>query len=296
MEQQVDTIIESFIKEVNEERVTELYKTQAEGKRVRAKLALIIGENQEKAAKLSAVIEMIHLASLLHDDVIDDADTRRGKPSVNAQEGSKIAIMVGDIFYSKAFFELVALGETIAKTVSDAVVKLSKGELQDVFLGREFNQDASKYEEMIYLKTASLIEAACEAAAILAGKTKEKYRVFGKNLGLAFQIIDDILDITQPEEILGKPAFHDYKEGKTTLPYIYLYESLDREGKKKVESLFQKDLNDDEKAWIKEQMVKTGALKKTKQKALDLAQEAKELVADEPMLQAIIDKVVDREY
>ncbi|MCV6606755.1 MAG: polyprenyl synthetase family protein [Campylobacterales bacterium] len=294
--EQVDNLINKFIADVNEQRVTNLYNSQAQGKRVRAKLSMIIGDNKEESIKLASIIEMIHLASLLHDDVIDDADTRRGKPSVNDMEGSKVAIMVGDIFYSKAFHELTKLGEDVSGIVSNSVVKLSKGEMQDVFLGREFNQDPSKYEEMIYLKTASLIEATCEAAAILANKDREKYRVFGKNLGLAFQIIDDILDITQSDEVLGKPAFHDFKEGKTTLPYIYLYESFDEGNREKLKSFFLKDLSDEEKAWIKEEMIKTGALEKTKQQALDLADEAREMVRDNPMLLAIIDKVVDREY
>jgi len=294
--ERVEQYMDSFVGDAKDDRVSNLYKTQAAGKRVRAKLALIIGDGKDESAKLAAIIESVHFASLLHDDVIDESDTRRGEPSVNALEGSKVAVMVGDIFYSKAFFELVGLGKEVAQSVSEAVFKLSRGELQDVFLGREFNQDASKYEEMIYLKTASLIEATCQASALLVGKDSSKYAQYGKNLGLAFQIIDDILDITQPSEVLGKPAFHDFKEGKTTLPYIYLYESLDSEGKEYLKSLFGKNLSEEEKIWIKSNMESSGALAKTLLKARTLAEEASKLVSNEDKLIEIIDKVINRNF
>ncbi len=294
--EQVEEIIEKFVKDAQEPKVTELFNTQAKGKRVRAKLALIIANKEKASRKLAAIIETIHFASLLHDDVIDEADTRRGKASVNAIEGSKVAVMVGDIFYSKAFYELVSLGEEVAQIVSDAVFKLSRGEMQDVYLGNDFNQNPQLYEEMIYLKTASLIEATCEAAAVLAGKERVKYALYGKNLGLAFQIIDDVLDITQPSEVLGKPAFHDFKEGKTTLPYIYLFEALDSEKKEYLQSLFKKDLSLKEKEWIKSNMQSTGALEKTLQKAHKLANEASALVATEDDLLKIIDKVINRNF
>ena len=153
--EKIDYIINSFLQEIDEKRVTKLYRSQAAGKRIRAKLAMTIGKNKDNITKLAAIIEMIHFASLLHDDVIDNADTRRGKISINTLEGNKVAIMVGDIFYSKAFSELVFLGKDVANVVSNAVVKLSKGEMQDVFLSRKFNTNSTKYEEMIYLKFAT---------------------------------------------------------------------------------------------------------------------------------------------
>ncbi len=156
-------------------------------------------------------------------------NTRRGKISVNASDGDKTAIMMGDILYSKAFFELTDISPLVAKVVSNAVVQLSLGELADVELSRKFHIDREAYIKMLYQKTASLMEASAEAGAILVGKNREAYRKYGKNLGIAFQMIDDILDITSDSKTLGKPALHDFVEGKVTLPYMYLYEVLAEE-------------------------------------------------------------------
>jgi len=185
---------------------------------------------------------MIHAASLLHDDVIDNATQRRGVKSINAIFGDKSAIMVGDILYSKAFYELVDFDRDIAKSISNAVVLLSIGERKDVYLSEKFNPDIELYKEMIYQKTAVLIESASEVAAILAGKDREIYKRYGRNLGVAFQMIDDILDIISDSKTLGKPALSDFKEGKTTLPYIYLYNELDSKGKEKLSTTGERDL------------------------------------------------------
>lgn len=272
--QEVTKLINSFIKDINDAEISKLFAQINSGKMVRSKLVLKIADNNKNAAKLCAIIETIHLASLLHDDVIDNAMTRRKTPSINALEGDKTAIMMGDILYSKAFFELTSLGETIAKIISNAVVKLSLGEFKDVFLSRTFNHQEALYAEMIYLKTASLIEASCEAAAVLAGKDRTLYAQYGKNLGLCFQIVDDILDISQDEKNLGKPAFNDFKEGKATLPYIYLYEALEKNEKQRLLSLFKQDLSSEDLAWIKDKMQSTKALEKTKDLAKNYAQNA----------------------
>ncbi|MFT7823168.1 MAG: polyprenyl synthetase family protein, partial [Sulfurimonas sp.] len=206
--------------ELEEKGVNTLYAKLPAGKRLRAKLILKIAGQNLAAVKTAAVVEMIHAASLLHDDVIDDAYTRRNKPSLNALYGNKTAIMLGDVLYSKGFLELNHIGSDVAGIISNAVVQLSLGELADVSLSQTFNTEREAYLKMIYQKTASLIEASAGAAAVLAGKPGKAYLTYGRNLGLAFQMIDDILDITQDAETLGKPALHDFAEGKTTLPYI----------------------------------------------------------------------------
>ena len=209
----------------------EEYKDINKGKGIRGKLITIINPD---AHKLAAIVESIHLASLLHDDVIDEAETRRGVASINAKYGDFTAVMLGDIIYSKAFFELIDFGKDIAKIISNAVYLLSQGELEDVKLSKNINTDKAKYINMIYKKTASLIEASCAAAALSKGYESEKFALYGKNIGIAFQIVDDLLDITQDEKILGKPSMVDYFEGKTTLPYIYLLEKLDEKDKEKL--------------------------------------------------------------
>ncbi len=273
----------------------EEYKDIQKGKGIRGRLITIINPS---AQKLAAVVESIHLASLLHDDVIDEADMRRGVKSINAKYGEHTAVMLGDIVYSKAFFELIDFGEEIAKTVSNAVFLLSQGELEDVKLSKDINLDKDKYMQMIYKKTASLIEAACKAAAITKGYDKEKFALYGKNIGIAFQIIDDLLDITQDEKTLGKPSMADFFEGKTTLPYIYLFEVLEDEDKKTLRSLYKKKLNESQKEWIKNKMNEYGILRRCYEEAFLLVNRAKEAIKEYkiPELEKIADKVVKREF
>jgi len=294
----VDEIINGFLKELNDQKVLELHQEITSGKKLRAKLILKIAKNQKEAFVLAAIVEMIQTASLLHDDVIDDADTRRGKSSINALFGDKTAIMLGDILYSKAFYELTSLPEFVSKSISNAVTKLSIGELLDVELSKDFNKDANKYFDMIEKKTASLIEASAESAAYLSGKDSKKFALYGRNLGLAFQIIDDILDITQDSKTLGKPALHDFKEGKATLPYIYLYEKLSEDDRRKLESLFKKDLNKEESDWIILNMKKHGAIKTALNLAQKLAKEAVDSIKEykNRELESIITDMIQREY
>ncbi len=258
----VERKIEQFVAELNDKEVISLYAKLPHGKRLRAKLILKIAGSSLAVVKTAAIVEMIHAASLLHDDVIDDAYTRRSKPSLNALYGNKTAIMLGDILYSKGFLELNNIGIDVAKMVSNAVVQLSLGELKDVSLSKAFNTDKEIYLKMIYQKTASLMEASAGAAALLAGKETQSYMRYGRNLGIAFQMIDDLLDITVDAETLGKPALHDFVEGKTTLPYIYLYESMNDEDKSKLKSLHGKILSTSEALWIKEAMHSAGVLTK----------------------------------
>ncbi len=250
----VERKIEQYMTELDDTYVSSLYRKLPQGKRLRTKLILKIAGSDLKVIKTAATVEMIHAASLLHDDVIDNANTRRGKVSVNASEGDKIAIMMGDILYSKAFFELIGISPEVAKVVSNAVVQLSLGELADVKLSRKFHTNRDDYLTMLYQKTASLMEASAESAAILAGKPRQAYRQYGKNLGMAFQMIDDILDITADSQTLGKPALHDFFEGKVTLPYMYLYAVLLPNEQQKLRSLHGKRLTFEEVQWIKMKM------------------------------------------
>ncbi|MFK2823573.1 polyprenyl synthetase family protein [Arcobacter sp. YIC-80] len=295
--QQVKDQIKTFVKECNDEKSLVLLDKLANGKMLRSKLVLKIAGVSEQSVKLCAVIEMIHAASLLHDDVIDEADTRRGQPSVNALYDNKTSIMFGDILYSKAFTELTTMPYEIAHTVSSAVTLLSIGEMLDVDLTNSFNTSYEKYNDMIYKKTASLIEASAKSAAILAGLSKEKYALYGKNLGLAFQMIDDILDITQDSTTLGKPAMLDFVEGKVTIPYLLLHERL--EDKAKLESLYKKELTSEESSWIKQMMNETNALEDSIKLAKKLGNEAIEAVKDEPNSETLIfimKAMIEREF
>lgn len=295
--QEVKNQIKEFVKVCNHEKSLELLDKLATGKMLRSKLILKIAGVNEDSIKLCAVVEMIHAASLLHDDVIDDADTRRGQPSVNALYDNKTSIMFGDILYSRAFTELSQMDKRVAYTISNAVTLLSIGEMIDVDLTNKFNTSYDLYLDMIYKKTASLIEASAKAAAIIAGLDVDKYALYGKNLGLAFQMIDDILDITQDSATLGKPAMHDFVEGKVTIPYLLLHERI--EDKTRLESLYKKELSEQDSAWIKEQMQITNALNDSILQAKAIGNEAINAVIDEENSQTLVmimKAMIEREF
>ena len=295
--QEVKNQIKEFVKVCNHEKSLELLDKLATGKMLRSKLILKIAGISQESIKLCAVVEMIHAASLLHDDVIDDADTRRGQPSVNALYDNKTSIMFGDILYSRAFTELSQMDKKVAYTISNAVTLLSIGEMIDVDLTNSFNTSYDLYLDMIYKKTASLIEASAKAAAIIAGLDVDKYALYGKNLGLAFQMIDDILDITQDSATLGKPAMHDFVEGKVTIPYLLLHERI--EDKTRLESLYKKKLSEQESSWIKEQMQITNALNDSILQAKAIGNEAINAVIDEENSQTLVmimKAMIEREF
>jgi octaprenyl-diphosphate synthase len=294
----VERKIEQYVSELGDSHVSALYQNLPHGKRLRTKLILKIAGSSLKVVKTAATVEMIHAASLLHDDVIDDANTRRGKVSVNVSEGNKTAIMIGDILYSKAFFELNSISQEVAKVISNAVVQLSLGELADVELSRKFHTNRDAYLKMLYQKTASLMEASAEAAALLASKNRQAYRQYGRNLGMAFQMIDDILDITEKSETLGKPALHDFQEGKVTLPYIYLYECLAEEDRIFLISLHRKRLSSNEALWIKSAMDKHQIIVQAYAEAKTLIDEAIELMESlgEKDLSNIARAMIEREF
>ena len=292
----VESEISRLIKEIDYDEVTRLFEMLSGGKRLRAKLILKIAPSHEKAPLLAAIVELIHGASLLHDDVIDEASLRRGVPSVNATDGSKTAVMLGDILYSKAFTELIEFDRGISKIVASSVTALSKGEMKDVDMAENFNSDEDKYLDMLYLKTATLIEAAAAAAALLAGKDSDKHATYGRNLGLSFQIIDDILDITSDDETLGKPAMNDFVEGKCTLPYIYLYDLLDENDKNKLTSLHSKSLDEKEILWIKKMMKDHKSIEKSFELAVKLSNEAMQAVKDDKELVEILHTMIKRSY
>jgi len=294
--QRVEKEIARLIKEIDYDEVTRLFEMLSGGKRLRAKLILKIAPEHEKAPLLAAIVELIHGASLLHDDVIDEAETRRGVASVNATEDSKTAVMLGDILYSKAFTELVSFNKDVARAIASSVTALSKGEMMDVKMAEAFNHDESKYLDMLYLKTATLIEASAKASALLVSKDADKYAVYGRNLGLSFQIIDDILDITADSVTLGKPAMNDFVEGKCTLPYIYLYEVLNDTDKQRLVNAHAKSLDKDEVLWIKEKMAQHKSVEKSFVLAQKLSNEAMNAVKDDTALIEILQTMIKRSY
>jgi octaprenyl-diphosphate synthase len=260
------------------------------GKGVRAKLIITINPN---AVVLAAAVESIHLASLLHDDVIDESELRRGKCSINAKYGDKIAIMLGDMLFGKALEKLTNYDKKASESLAKTIYILGLGEMEDVVLSKEMNLDKQKYMDMIYKKTAVLIEMACRESARLANLDSQKYALYGRNLGIVFQIVDDILDIVSDEKTLGKPVMNDLYEGKMTLPFIYMYEELEEKEKEYFKTLFKKRLNKEEEKWIKIRI--TNAIKKSYEEAKNLANEGI-MGIEEPFLREIMMKLIERRF
>lgn len=294
--QEIDTLIQNFLKDLDSDIVLRMSNSIKTGKKLRSKLILSISGENESSYRLCAVVELIHLASLLHDDIVDEASLRRGARSVNAEFGAKNALMLGDVFYSKAFYELLSLDKKIASIVANAVSKLAIGELLDVELSKSFNADKNLYLDMLYKKTAVLIEASAASAAILAGFDENDFKEYGKNLGIAFQLVDDILDVQGDKKTLGKEAFSDFKEGKSTLPYIYLYEAL--ADKSLLLNFYKKELNEADKKLLLSEFKNYEILQKCKNEAKKYGKKALQAIQsyDNQKLNDIVENMIDRSF
>ena len=290
--------IKTYVETIADQKSIELLDLLPSGKMLRSKLILKIAGISDESIKLCAVVEMIHAASLLHDDVIDDATTRRGQQTINSIFDNKTSIMFGDILYSKAFTELTKMPQNIAYTISNAVTLLSVGELIDVELSKTFNTSYDKYLDMIYKKTASLIEASAKSAAIMSSKNSDNFSIYGRNLGLAFQMIDDILDITEDSAKLGKPSMLDFVEGKVTIPYLLLWDRINDGDKLILQSLYKKALTHDELEWIKSKMNETSVVMDSIKMARKYGLEAIEAIKDEQYeeLVLIMTSMIERDF
>jgi octaprenyl-diphosphate synthase len=205
------------------------YIVEAGGKRLRPRLALLtaaaLGSIDERHKKFAAIIEFLHTATLLHDDVVDVSSLRRGRPTANAAFGNASSVLVGDFIYSRAFQLLVSVGNLdVLQDIADVTNRIAEGEVLQLVRSGDANTTEQQYEEVIRAKTAVLFGAACFGAAALSGAPRvqcEQLREFGLNLGIAFQIIDDVLDYEGNPETMGKNLGDDLAEGKPTLPLIH---------------------------------------------------------------------------
>ena len=191
---------------------------------------------------LSTIFECIHAASLLHDDVLDNAEIRRNRPSANQVWGNQAAVLGGDFLFSKALC-LASDANSIEflKTVTDSTAKMTEGQILELQHTDNWGLTRKQYMEIIRGKTAALISSACECGAIISGvasREREALAGFGLNAGIAFQLMDDLLDYTSSEEVFGKPVGKDLEEGKITLPLIYTLERFEAEEKSRTEKCF----------------------------------------------------------
>ena len=204
------------------------YVLSSGGKRIRPALLLLAarlcGYRGDRHVPLASVIEFIHTATLLHDDVVDSANMRRGIASANTLWGNEASVLVGDFLFSKSFSLMVADGDLdILRILSAATTQIAEGEVLQLVCTSDMEITEERYVEVVKCKTAVLLAAACQAGAILGKVTPDKETAlaeFGMDLGIAFQLMDDTLDYTASEEQFGKSIGHDLEEGKVTLPLI----------------------------------------------------------------------------
>ena len=227
------------------------YHLKTGGKRLRALLTL--GSSKlcgylkgGRDINLAACIELIHGATLLHDDVIDNSDMRRGKKTINIIWGNQSSILTGDYLLSRCFEMMVEDGNLeILKLLSSTSAKIAQGEILQLQHKGEIDMLEETYLKIIYSKTAALFSAATKVGAILSkknNKEKEALGIFGKNLGLTFQIADDTLDYNSEINLFGKKVGNDFYEGKITLPIILLFQQANYTEKKQLENIFKQDV------------------------------------------------------
>jgi heptaprenyl diphosphate synthase len=217
------------------------------GKKLRTALTLLCGKmieyRFEKLLPLSVSLEMVHLATLVHDDIVDEAATRRGIPTVNAQYGDKVAILLGDYLFAKTA-GLVAEVEDfrVDRLFSETVARICEGTIIELLTAHQLDLSIDSYLERISRKTACLMAACCKGGAICGNGTEAQVALmeqYGLNLGMAFQIIDDVLDYAGTEASIGKPAGNDLRQGLVTLPLIYALQHESNGHVEKIRGLLQ---------------------------------------------------------
>jgi len=285
------------------------YILRQKGKRIRPILVLLSAELcggvNEKSYRGAALVEILHTATLVHDDVVDDADTRRGLPSINAVWKNKIAVLMGDFLLAKGL--LLSLEHDdfpFLKITSGSVRRMSEGEIHQIQKSRKLDMDEETYVQIISDKTASLLSTCCEIGAASTTDNPERHRLlreYGENVGLAFQIRDDVLDYVGRRSITGKPTGLDLSEKKLTLPLIY---ALSRAPKKEGNEILSIVKNGGKKIRVNDVMAfvkKYGGIQYAESKAAHFASLAKNMLLSFPAspskdsLMAFADFVVQRE-
>ncbi|MGE5479336.1 MAG: polyprenyl synthetase family protein [Chloroflexota bacterium] len=271
------------------------YMTRRSGKQVRPGIvflaAELCGELNERAFVGAAMVELLHTATLIHDDVVDSAKERRGIASINAEWNNKIAVLVGDYLLSRGLMSAVERDEfDFLKVCSRAVKRISEGELLSMQASRKPDTDEELYFRIIADKTASLISACSEIGAIATDASPERraaMRDYGEYVGIAFQIKDDVLDYTSKTKLLGKPVGNDIKEKKITLPLLYfLKNSADGEAADIIKSIKKGKLSGAEIANLINRVIKSGGIDYAEKKAREYGEAAKNLLKDFPASEA----------
>lgn len=264
------------------------YLRASGGKRVRPALTIlsnyVVGGDaaQFNSIRMAAVMEFLHTATLVHDDIIDNAETRRNRPSINSRFGNQTAVLMGDWLYMSAFeTSLQERSLPVLDILTKVTRKMTEGELLQLTLLGRTDVSEEQYLDILQRKTAYLFSACCEIGAILGGADavqQSALREYGMNLGTAFQLVDDLLDFTATDEALGKPAGVDLLEGKLTLPLIYLLESDGGGGASRaaVKTIMQEgNYRRVSRAELLSAVERAGALAKARERAYEYAEAAR---------------------
>jgi len=267
------------------------YLLNAGGKRIRPALLLLtakmLGDVSPMAIRLAAVVEFIHNATLVHDDVIDAADTRRGQPSANSHWGNSMTVLAGDWLYMQSF--AVALAEKnfdVLTTLIDITQRMVEGELLQLTLLGKSKITEQQLLDIVERKTAYLFSGCTKLPAIAAGMnhgSAERLAEVGKSLGMAFQLVDDLLDLTSTQDVLGKPVASDLKEGKMTLPVFFAMRDAMPEDTMKVQMVLdEREFRSVDRAEIMRLVEKSDGLERTRSLAAQYATRAIRLLEEFP--------------
>ena len=259
------------------------------GKLFRPTLLLLSSEvenaAEEKAVTLAAALELIHLATLVHDDAVDHSALRRGMPTVNALFSHQISVIMGDFLYSTALTHLVSVGDLQAlQALTRASTEMTLGEMRQLAVTEPLDFSESEYYDLIRSKTASLMRTACELGALSGARDHcDALGEFGENLGMAFQITDDLLDYREVKETTGKPSGLDLREHKVTLPLIHALREVSPAARKEVERLFEREtVSDDEIAAVVQIVGDSGGFEYARSRGEEFAERAHDALSDLP--------------
>src|SRR5262245_7517463 len=247
----------------------------------------MLGEVTPMVIRLAAVVEFIHNATLVHDDVIDSADTRRGRPSANSHWGNPMTVLAGDWLYMQSF--AVALGERnfeVLNTLIDITQRLVEGELLQLTLLGRWDTTEEQLLEVVERKTAYLFSGCMRLPAIAAGMNHgsvDRLAEIGKSLGVAFQLIDDLLDLTSSQDVLGKPVVNDLKDGKMTLPILFAVTNGGPDDAQKVQKVLEdRDFRSVNRSEILSLVERSDALSRTRMVAETYASRATQILQTFP--------------
>jgi geranylgeranyl pyrophosphate synthase len=263
------------------------------GKRLRPLLLLLasraFGGPKETAITAAAGVELLHTASLIHDDSIDKAALRRGNPTLNSEFSSGAVILIGDYLFAQSAILAAATGDPrVVMIFATSLSEICDGQLRETLEAHQLGQTRESYERRIYGKTAALFAGAAEMGAVIGGATEEsiqELRAFGVDLGMAFQVIDDILDLREGTDTIGKPAGNDLRQGVVTIPVMLFAETLDagNETRRTIEAIIAGEVTDDETVDnIVTQIRGSGALERAEAVAQSYVESARERLSAVP--------------